>query len=458
MSHLDLVDEPGFSTRQLHAAPLPDTLVTPRTTPVYLTAGFRFTEYDQAAAHFGEGEGYAYTRYGNPTIEAVERRIAELEGGAEAVLVASGQAAVAHAVLGVASAGHHLVSAASVYEGTRGLFLDNFPRLGIQTDFVTDARDLDAWEALITPATRALFLESIPNPRNDLSDIRALAELARRHGVALIVDNTLATPYLLRPIEHGADIVVHSASKFLAGQGSVLGGVIVDSGRFDATAPGVAENFAHLIAPTRLGGPSLVERAGGRARIRFIRESIVSRFGPTPSPWAAFQIGQGIETLSVRVERQSASALRIARWLESEPLVRSVDYSGLPSNPAHDLAGEYLPRGQGSVFSFTLAGGHAAARAFIEALEVVTHMAHLGDVRSLILHPATTSHVQRSAAEQRAAGIEPGTLRVAIGIEDVEDLLRDLSRGLAAARSAVESDPGGAADHSGDEATSGLAG
>lgn len=429
----DLDDAAGFATRQLHAAPLPETPITPRATPIYLTAGFRFTEYDQAAAHFGDGEGYAYSRYGNPTVDAVERRIAALEGGSEAVLVASGQAAIAHALLGVASVGQRIVSAASVYEGTRGLFLDNFPRLGVGVDFVNDARDLESWAGAITAQTRALFVESIPNPRNDLADLHALADLAHAYGIPLVVDNTLATPYLLRPIEHGADLVVHSASKFLAGQGTVIGGVIVDSGRFDHRAPTAGEFFPHLLSRSRLGGPSLVDRAGGNARIQFIRDSIVARLGPTPSPWTAFQIGQGIETLSVRVERQSASALRIAQWLESQRgAVDEVDYSGLASHPANDLARRYLPRGQGSVFSFTLRGGHPAARTFIETLQIFTHMAHLGDVRSLVLHPATTSHVQRSVQEQRAAGIMPGTVRVAIGIEDVDDLIADLDRALTA--------------------------
>lgn len=423
----------GFATRQVHAAPLEDIApVTPRATPIYLTAGFRFTDYDQATAHFGEGQGYAYTRYGNPTIEAVERRIAALEGGTDAILVASGQAAIAHAVLGVAAAGDRITSASSLYEGTRGLFLDNFPRLGIETDFVDDARDLDTWAAAITPRTRALFLESIPNPRNDLADLAAIADLAHDHGIPLIVDNTLATPYLLRPMEHGADIVIHSASKFLAGQGSVLGGVIVDNGRFDAGRSGAL--FPHLVSPTRLGGPSPADRFGGRARAGYIRETVVSRFGPTPSPWSAFQIGQGVETLSIRVARQSASALEIAAWLARQPEVASVDYCGLPSSPSYELAQRYLPDGQGSVFSFTLHGGHTAARAFIEAVELLTHMAHLGDVRSLILHPATTSHVQRSPHEQAAAGILPGTLRLAIGIEEVADLRTDLARGIAAAR------------------------
>lgn len=420
----------GFTTRQVHAGTLGPGDVTSRATPIYLTAGFEFTDYDQARAHFDDGQGYAYTRHGNPTIEAAERKIAELEGGAEGLLVASGQAAVTVALLSVAGAGDHVLSAASVYEGTRGLLIENLPRLGIDSDFVEDADDPQAWAGRIRPETRALFCESIPNPRNDVSDLRAIADVAHRHGLPLIVDNTLATPYLLRPIEHGADVVVHSASKFLAGQGSVLGGVVVDSGTFDAVRSGAL--FPHLIAPDRVGGPSVAERHGGRARIAYARETVAPRLGPTPSPLNAFLIAQGVETLSLRVARQSAVALEVATWLSEREEVVGVDYSGLASSPAHPLAQRYLPDGQGSVFSLTLAGDAEDARRFIEALELFTHMTHLGDVRSLILHPGSTSHALRTPAEQAAAGILPGTLRVSIGIEDPGDLIDDLHRGIKA--------------------------
>jgi O-acetylhomoserine (thiol)-lyase len=282
-----------------------------------------------------------------------------------------------------------------------------------------------------------LFGESIPNPTNDLFDIAAVAELAHAHGIPLVIDSTLASPYLLRPIEHGADIVVHSASKFLAGQGAVLGGVVVDNGRFDAERSGAL--FPHLLEADRLGGPSLWERAGGRARIAYLRDSVALRFGPTASPLNSFLIHQGIETLSLRVERQSANALAIATWLEQRPEVETVQYAGLPSHASHALAQRYLPNGFGSVFSFTLRGGLDAARAFVNALVLFTHMTHLGDVRSLVLHPASTSHNLRSPEEQAAAGILPGTLRVSIGIEDLPDLLADLERGLDAARVAPTS-------------------
>ncbi|CAN5303968.1 bifunctional o-acetylhomoserine/o-acetylserine sulfhydrylase [soil metagenome] len=420
----------GFATRQLHAGERPDPGITPRVTPIYLTAGFVLEDFDRATDHFSTGDGYSYTRVANPTTEAIEQKVADLEGGAEAVFVGSGQAAVAITLLGLLEAGQHVVSAAQIYEGTRGLFLDNLSRYGIETDFVDDANNPAAWERLIRPTTRALFAESIPNPRNEVFDIAAIAEVAHAHGIPLIIDSTLASPYLVQPIEHGADIVVHSASKFFAGHGAVLGGVIVDNGRFDPTST----LYPHLTAPTRTGGPSFAERAGGLARITYLREVMALRFGPTLSPLNAFLIGQGIETLSLRVERQSANALGVARWLDQQPEVHSVDYSGLESPPFHALAEKYLPRGQGSVFSFTLNGGTDAARAFINALQVFTHMTHLGDVRSLVLHLATTSHNQRTPAELERAGIAAGSIRLSIGIEDLPDLLADLDRGLAAVR------------------------
>lgn len=420
----------GFTTRQLHER-APQAAATPRATPIYLTAGFEFDEYEQAAAHFGQGEGYAYTRVGNPTIETVEHTLAALEGGSQALLLATGQAATSVALLALLESGQHVVSSAHIYEGTRGLLRDNLSRLGISTTFVDDIRDLGAWEAAIRPETRVLFAESISNAANRLIDTTALADVARRHGIPLVIDNTFATPYLIRPLELGADVVIHSTSKFLAGHGSVLGGAVVDSGGLDPAR--AAELFPHLAAPGRGGAPSLLERAGGDARIAYAREAVAARFGPTPSPLNAFLIGQGIETLSLRVARQSANALAIAGWLQDRPEVESVDYVGLPSHPDHDIAVRDLPDGFGSVFTLTLRGDADTARRFVEALEVFTHMTHLGDVRSLVLHPASTSHAFLSDAERAAVGVHPGTLRVSIGIEDAADLIDDLARALAAA-------------------------
>ncbi len=424
----------GFATRQVHERARRDDgapIATSRATPIYLTAGFEFGEYDDAAAHFGRGEGYAYTRIGNPTVDAVEHTLAALEGGSQALLLASGQAATTVALLGLLEAGQHIVSSAHIYEGTRGLLRDNLTRLGITSTFVDDIDQLDAWEGAILPTTRVLFAESISNASNRLVDIPALAALARRHGITLVIDNTFATPYLLRPLELGADVVVHSASKFLAGHGSVLGGAIVDSGRLDADS--AARNYPHLVAPGRGGARSIVDRVGGDARIAYAREAVAPRFGPTLSPLNAFLIGQGIETLSLRVERQSANALAVAQWLEGRAEVASVDYIGLPSHRDHALGARDLTDGYGSVFSFTVRGDAQTARRFVEALEVFTHMTHLGDVRSLVLHPASTSHAALTDAERAAVGVEAGTLRVSIGIEDVADLLDDLAQALAVA-------------------------
>lgn len=425
----------GFATRQIHAGVELDQSHRARATPIYLTAGFVFDDFDQANERFAQADdGYSYSRAGNPTSAAVERRIADLEGGADALLVGSGQAAVSTAVLALAGAGDHIASANSIYEGSRELFRDNFARLGITTSFVGDANDPEAWEAAIRPETRVLFAESIPNPKNDILDIRAVATVARRHGIPLIIDNTLATPYLLRPIEHGADIVVHSASKFLAGHGTVLGGVIVDAGRIDWTA--TDGRYPHLTDASGPDGRALSDRFGRAAFSAYARSVVALRQGPSPSPFNAFLLLQGIETLSLRVQRHSESAQRIAAWLEGHPAVESVDYSGLASSPYRALAEQYLPRGQGSVFAFTLHGGRDAAKTFTNSVRLFTRMTHLGDVRSLLLHPASTTHVNRTEDERVAAGIGQGLLRVSIGLEDVEDLIADLDRALAAVQAA----------------------
>ena len=426
----------GFATQQLHAGREPGDPYQARATPIYLTAGFVFDDFDHAEQTFsGREPGFVYSRHGNPTGESVERRLAALEKGTEAVLVASGQAATANALLAILRAGDRLVSSGSIYEGTRGLFLEHLQRFGVEVDFVDDPADIDAWRAAITPETRAFFAESISNPRNAVLDIAAVADVAHSVGAPLIIDNTLATPYLLRPIEHGADIVVHSASKFLAGHGSVLGGFIVDGGRFD-WASGA---FPHLSETKASDGLTHVERYGFRAFAGFLRDFAVPRFGAAPSPINAFLIEQGIETLSLRVERQSSSALRIAEFLEAQPEVEGVHYAGLSSNPYHLTAQRYLPRGSGAVFSFTLAGGEASARSFYDALRLFTKMTHLGDVRSLVIHPATTTHVLRSEDERARAGVTPGLIRLSVGIEDLPDLLADLDQAFQALR--ITSEP-----------------
>ncbi|MGW8484373.1 O-acetylhomoserine aminocarboxypropyltransferase/cysteine synthase family protein [Microbacterium sp. NPDC055903] len=421
----------GFSTRQLHAGDEPHGPHAPRATPIYLTAGFAFDDLEDGQARFaGTSAAHSYTRVSNPTSAAVERRLADLESAAAAVLVSTGQAAIATTVLSLVGAGDHVLASSSLYEGTREFLRDDLGRLGVDVTFVADGADAAQWRAGIRPRTRLLFGESIPNPKNDLLDIRMLADVAHAAGVPLVIDNTLATPYLLRPAEHGADIVVHSASKFLAGHGAVLGGVIIDAGSFDWS--GAADAYPQLALERGPDGLTFAERSG-RTAFADIARKVAMRFGPAPSPLNAFLLLQGVETLSLRVQRQTETALRIAAWLEQQPEVASVDYSGLASSPHRALADVYLPRGQGSVFSVTLHGGLDAARAAISALEIFTHMTHLGDVRSLVLHPASTTHVLRDEAEREAAGIGPGLLRLSIGLEDAEDLIDDLRRGLDAA-------------------------
>jgi len=415
-----MASEWGFSTEQVHGGVEPDEGHGARITPVYLSNGFLFDDFDQARERFaGDDPGYIYTRYGNPTISGVERKIAQLERGAEAIAVASGQAALTIAFLALLQQGDHVVSARSIYEGTRGLLREDFPRYGITADFVADPNDPAQLEAAIRPNTKAVFIESIPNPLNDVPDIAGVAEVAHAHGIPVIIDNTLGTPYHVRPIEHGADIVVHSASKFLSGHGSAIGGVIVSSeSRFVADAPAEASAPAGLLGQPR----------GFAAKAR----SLAGRFGPTLSPLNAFLLQQGIETLSLRMERQSANALAIAQWLEARPEVESVDYAGLARSPHRALAERYLAGGAGAVFAFTLRGGEPAAKDLINAVKLWSRMTHLGDVRSLILHLQSTTHTHLSAAELEANGVGPGMIRLSVGVEDVADLIADLEQALEA--------------------------
>lgn len=425
---------PEFSTAQVHAGEARDAAHGARVTPIYLTAGFEFDSFAQAEGRFGgEEPGYTYSRSGNPTTAALERRVAALEGGREAIAVGSGQAALTVALLALVQAGDHILSAQSVYSGTRGLFENGLRRLGIDIEFVDDPNDLAEWRRRLRPNTRALFGESIANPGNDILDVSGIAAVAHENGIPLIVDNTLATPYLLRPGDFGADIVVHSASKYLGGHGSTLGGVVVDQGRYDwAGSP-----FAQLTGPDEwLDGASYVSHYGEAAYTAFARSVVASLFGTVLSPLNAFLIQQGIETLSLRVQRQSDTALAVARWLEAQPEVVSVDYAGLPSHPAHALAQRYLPRGQGAVLGFTLGGGTAAAERFYDAVELFSRMTHIGDVRSLILHPASTTHAHLPGDVRERTGIGPGLLRLSIGLEDAEDLIEDLARGIAAVAAA----------------------
>ncbi|QEO13869.1 O-acetylhomoserine aminocarboxypropyltransferase/cysteine synthase [Agromyces intestinalis] len=433
-------DDAAFATRQVHAGESDDAAFGARITPIYLSAGFRFDDFAEARDRFaGEAEGYVYTRSGNPTNAALERRIAGLEGGRDAVVVASGQAALTVSVLSVVGAGDHVLSAQSIYSGTRSLFSQAFGRLGIEVEFIDDPRDLGEWRRRLRPTTRALYTESIANPTNEVADLAGIAAVAHQAGVPLIVDNTLATPYLVRPIEHGADLVVHSASKFLSGHGAALGGVIIDAGTFDwAARPGA---YPHLTRPDdALHGRSYVEAHGDHALTAYVREVTGALFGPVLSPVNAFLIQQGIETLSLRVQRQSSTALEIAAWLERQPEVRRVDYAGLASHPSHDLTARYLPRGAGAVLAFEIEGGEASASVFYDAVDLFSRMSHIGDARSLILHPATTTHAHLDRATRERGRITGGLLRLSIGLEEPDDLIRDLERGFAAVRVAHDVD------------------
>lgn len=435
--HSSLDPGVGFATEQVHGGEDAETGFGARVTPVHLTAGFVFDSFAQARARFaGDDDGYTYTRVGNPTVAALERRLARLEGGAEGIVVGSGQAAVSVALLGLLRAGDHLLSSGAVYEGSRGLFTENFARFGIDVDFVDDPSDLDAWRALVRPTTRALFAETVSNPTNVVLDVAGVAGVAHAHGVPLVVDSTLTTPYLLRPLEHGADVVVHSASKFLAGHGASLGGAVV------VAAEVVAEpaKFASLHEPSPLlGGRTWTQVHGTGAYAAYARAVIASRLGPTISPLNAFLLQQGLQTLSLRVRQHVANALAVAGWLAEQPEVASVAYAGLPGSPSAALAARYLPRGAGSVLCVTLHGGEAAAERFVDSVRLFSRMTHLGDVRSLVLHPASTTHAHRDPADLAAAGILPGTLRLSVGTEEAADLLADLEGALREVRALLRS-------------------
>lgn len=424
---------PAFETLQVHAGAAPDPATGARAVPLYLTAGYTFRDAGHAADAFAlaDLETHAYTRVSNPTTAAAEARIAALEGGTAAVAVGSGQAATALSLLNLARAGDHIIAAASLYGGTRTLLEHTFADLGIQATFVDDPGDTDAWRRAVRPETRALFAESVGNPRGQVLDIAAVADVAHEAGVPLVIDNTLPTPYLLRPFDHGADIVVHSTTKFLAGHGTAIGGVIVDGGRFDFGAR--PERWPGLVAPDpTYDNLSFWDRFGAdgiayalRLRVRLLRD-----LGPATSPLNSFLLLQGLDTLSLRVARHTANAERVAAWLDRQPGVLRVDHPSLPSSPWHEAARRYLPRGAGAVLAVELDGGLEAGRRFVEGLRLFSHLANIGDVRSLAIHPASTTHAQLDEAQQRSAGLAPGLVRLSIGLEGTDDLIADLRQGL----------------------------
>jgi O-acetylhomoserine (thiol)-lyase len=431
----------SFETRQIHAGQTSDATTNARALPIYQTTSYTFDSTDHAASLFGLQEfGNIYTRIQNPTQDAVEQRIASLEGGTAALLVSSGQAATSLALLNVAEAGDHVVSSPSLYGGTYNLFHYTFPKLGIEVSFVEDPSDLESWKAAIKPNTKALFGETIANPKSEILDIEGIAGVAHEFGVPLIVDNTVATPYVLRPLEHGADVVVHSATKYLGGHGTAIAGVIVDSGKFDYAQnperfPGFNQpddSYHGLTYATALGvGSDLGNLAYIlKARVQWLRD-----LGTAVSPFNAFLIAQGLETLSLRIERHLDNALRVAQWLEARDEVDSVAYASLPSSRYYELAQKYTPRGAGAVVAFEIKGGVDAGKRFVDALQLHSHVANIGDVRSLVIHPASTTHSQLSAEDQLASGVTPGLVRLAVGLEHIDDILADLEVGFAAAKS-----------------------
>lgn len=423
-----------FDTLTLHAGQVPDAQYGARAQPIYFSTSFVFKDSDHAAALFNmERPGHVYSRISNPTNAVLEERIAALEGGVGAIAVASGQAALHLAIATLMGAGGHIVASRSLYGGSHNLLDYTLPRFGITTTFV-DPRDIDGWRAAIRPETRLLFGETLGNPGLEVLDIPRVAELAHDHGLPLLVDSTFTTPYLCRPFDHGADLVFHSATKFLGGHGVAIGGLVVDSGAFDWERSG---KF-----------PTLTEPYAGFHNMDFSEESTVAAFllrarreglrdfGACMSPFNAFQLLQGLETLPLRIQRHVDNTRQLTAHLAAHEGVEAVAYPGLPGHPDHELAQKLLPKGCGSVFSFTLKGGRPAGRKFIEALRVFSHLANVGDAKSLVIHPASTTHFRMSDEALTAAGIHPGTIRLSVGLEDAGDLIDDLNRGLAAAAKA----------------------
>jgi O-acetylhomoserine (thiol)-lyase len=437
-----MADDPrwGFDTQQIHAGQEPDSVTGSRALPIYQTTAYQFRNTEHAANLFSATElGNIYTRVNNPTQEAVEKRLATLEGGIGSLLVASGMAATAMAVMNVAEAGDHIVSSPNVYGGTYNLFKYTLPKFGIQVTFVDDANNLDSWRSAIKPNTKAFFGEGISNPLGAVLDIEGIAEIAHDFGAPWIVDNTIATPFVTRPMDYGADIVTHSATKFLSGHGNTMVGAIIDSGNFDYSKypdrfPGFNKpdpSYNDMIYAQALGPNSPF---GNVAYIFKARLQLLRDFGPSVSPFNAWLLAQGLESLSMRMKQHLSNAQAVAEWLASHPQVNSVSYGGLSSSVWHKNAKRYAAKGAGAVMAFDIKGGLAAGKAFVEGLKMFSHVANIGDVRSLVIHPASTTHSQLGEEGLSAAGITPGMIRLSIGLEDVEDIKRDMELGFAAAR------------------------
>lgn len=422
----------AFETLAVHAGQEIDPTTLSRAVPLYQTTSYAFRDSEHAAKLFSLQEfGNIYTRINNPTTDVFEQRIAALEGGVGALATASGQAAITFSILNIAGSGDEIVSASSLYGGTYNLFSSTLAKLGITVKFV-DSEDPANFESAITDKTKAIYAETIGNPQGNVLDIEAVAAIAHNHGIPLIVDNTFPSPYLLRPIEYGADIVVHSATKFIGGHGTSIGGVIVDSGKFDWEASG---RFPGLTEPDpSYHGVVYTEAVGPLAYIIKARVQLLRDLGSAISPFNSWLLLQGLETLHLRLERHSANALEVAKYLEQHPDVLWVSYAGLPSHPSYSLAQKYLPRGQGAILTFGIKGGAAAGSKLIENVKLFSHLANVGDSKSLIIHPASTTHQQLSEEEQIAAGVNPELLRLSIGTENIKDILADLKQAIEASQ------------------------
>jgi O-acetylhomoserine (thiol)-lyase len=425
---------PGFDTLALHAGQSPDATFGSRAVPIYQTTSYVFRNSEHAASLFNmERAGHVYSRISNPTVAVLEERIAALEGGAGAIAVSSGQAALHLAVATILDAGQHIVASNSLYGGSHNLLGYTLARFGIETTFIRPG-DIDAWRKAVKPNTRLFFGETLGNPGLDVLDIPTVSAIAHEAGVPLLVDSTFTTPYLMKPFEHGADLLYHSATKFLGGHGTAIGGVIVDSGRFDWEKSG---KFPQLTAPyAGFHNMDFEEESGTRAFLLRARREGLRDFGACMAPMTAFQILQGVETLHLRMPRHVESTRRVVKYLSEHAMVESVGYPELPTHPDHELAKKLLPKGAGAVFSFNMKGGRPAGRAFIESLRIFSHLANVGDAKSLVIHPATTTHYRMSDEDLKRAGITAGTVRLSIGLEDADDLVEDLDRALKAAQKA----------------------
>ncbi len=428
----------GFDTKQVHSGAAPDPTTGARATPIYQTTSYVFRDTEHAANLFGLSElGNIYTRIMNPTQAVFEDRVAALEGGVAALATSSGQAAETLSILNLGQAGDHLVASASLYGGTYNLLHYTLPKLGWEVTFIDDPDDLDAWRAAVKPNTRGFYGESVGNPKNDVLDIEGVSKVAHEAKVPLIVDNTVTTPYLCQPLALGADIVVHSATKFIGGHGTSIGGIIVDGGKFDYVASGRHPVFTepdpsyHGLVYSQLPEPLRPAQYALKARLQLMRD-----LGAAVSPFNAFLFIQGLETLSLRMDRHCQNAQVVAEWLEQHDEVEWVAYPGLKSSPWYERAQKSLPRGKGAILAFGIKGGLEAGRKFVDGLELFSHLANVGDVRSLAIHPASTTHSQLSPEEQVTTGVTPDLVRLCVGIETVADLLADLDTGFRAAKGA----------------------